>query len=575
MPARRKALGALLLLSLLIAALLGAAARRGGGHAGSAAQRRPNIVMIIDDDQTAEQQRFLTKTNAAIGGHGVTFDNSFVNFSLCCPSRSTLMTGQYAHNHGVFGDEPPSGGYSKLAPTLGNTLPVWLQRTGYHTGLVGKFLNHYGRTSPRIVPPGWNEWYGEVDNHDVGGNYSVYGYTLNENGRLVHYGSRPSVVDPPVYESDVLSRLAAGFIRRAPSDQPFFLYVAPRDPHLEPIACGCAFDNPRAAPRYEGTLAGLTAPRTASFNEADVSDKPAAVRKLPVLPPTEIKRIDARYRAEAESLLGVDDLVENVVRTLKQQGELANSVILFTSDNGFFHGEHRINRGKVLPYEPSIRVPLLIRAPGLPQGVHRRQLVGNEDLAPTILDFADARPGRVQDGLSLLPIMRDPRYWPGRAIDLEAYRQAVPAARANNPPVIFRGVRTDRYMYARYGGGAQELYDLRSDPLELQNAAADPAYARVRTSLQRLLGQLASCAGRACLGKPALTLSVRGCSTALVSGSGVPQEATFYLDGERLGHDERPPLRIGLPRGSRGKDLRAEATSLDGRIVSLARKLRC
>ena len=568
-------------ISLLLAVLIGVAAllshgQGGSSHGGSAATRRPNIVMIIDDDQTAEQQRFLAKTNSAIGGHGVTFNNSFVNFSLCCPSRSTLMTGQYAHNHRVLGDEPPAGGYEKLAPTLGNTLPVWLQRAGYHTGLFGKFLNHYGRVSPTAVPPGWNEWYGEVDNHRVGGNYSVYGYTLNENGRLVHYGSRPSVVDPPVFSTDVLSRLAAGFIRRrARSDQPFFLYIAPRDPHLEPIACRCPFDNPRAAPRHEGTLAGLTAPRTANFNEADVSDKPPAVRNLPLLPPTEIKRIDARYRAEAESLLGVDDLVENVVRTLKQQGDLGNSVILFTSDNGFFHGEHRINRGKVLPYEPSIRVPLLIRAPGLPQGVHRRQPVGNVDLAPTILDFARARPGRVQDGQSLIPIMRDPRYWPGRGLDLEAYRKPVNAKQGSSPPVIFQGVRTDRYMYARYRSGAQELYDLRNDPLELQNAASDPAYAGARTALQRLLGQLVNCVGRACRGKPALSLQVHGCSTAAVSGTGVPQAATFYLAGRWLGRDDTPPIRIGLPPGSRGKNLQAVATSLDGRIVSMEQRLRC
>jgi N-acetylglucosamine-6-sulfatase len=574
-------LSAVVSVGLLLAVLIGAAALLGPGHGGSghgtsAAPRRPNIVMIIDDDQTAEQQRFLTKTNAAIGGHGVTFDNSFVNFSLCCPSRSTLLTGQYAHNHGVLGDEPPAGGYEKLAPTLGNTLPVWLQRAGYHTGLFGKFLNHYGRISPTTVPPGWNDWYGEVDNHRVGGNYSVYGYTLNENGRLVHYGSRPSVVDPPAYETDVLSRLAAGFIRRqAPSGQPFFLYIAPRDPHLEPIACRCPFDNPRAAPRYEGTLAGLTAPRTASFNEADVSDKPAAVRRLPLLPPTEIKRIDARYRAEAESLLGVDDLVENVVRTLKQQGELANSVILFTSDNGFFHGEHRINRGKVLPYEPSIRVPLLIRAPGLPQGVHRRQLVGNVDLAPTILDFARASPGRVQDGRSLIPIMRDPRYWPGRGLELEAYRKPTNAKQGGNPPIIFQGVRTDRYMYARYRSGAQELYDLRKDPLELQNAASDPAYSGARTSLRRLLGELANCVGGACRSRPDLRLEVRGCSTAVVSGPGAPQDATFYLAGRRLGRDDLPPIRFGVPPGSRGKQLRAVVTSLDGRIVSLEQRLHC
>src|SRR5262249_34095598 len=159
MPVGEPPLRAILVMALLTVGLVGAVALLRGGSSGHASPRRPNIVMIIDDDQTAEQQRFLPQTNAALGGHGVTFDNSFVNFSLCCPSRSTLLTGQYAHNHGVLGDEPPTGGYAKLAPTLENTLPVWLQNAGYYTGLIGKFLNHYWSVDPNRVPPGWNEWY--------------------------------------------------------------------------------------------------------------------------------------------------------------------------------------------------------------------------------------------------------------------------------------------------------------------------------------------------------------------------------------------------------------------------------
>ncbi len=566
---------ALLLAALLCGGVFGAVAFLRSGPSGHAPEGRPNIVMIIDDDQSAEQQRFLTKTNAAIGRHGVTFDNSFVNFSLCCPSRSTLLTGQYAHNHGVLGDEPPTGGYPKLAPTLGNTLPVWLQGAGYYTGLIGKFLNHYGSPDPHTVPPGWNQWDGTVDNRRVGGNYSAYGYTLNENGRLVHYGSKPSVVDPAIYQTDVFSRMAADFIRRrAPIDHPFFLYIAPRDPHVEPASCKCYGNNPRAAPRHEGTLAGVTAPRTPDFNEADVSDKPPDIKKLPLLTPSKVALVDALYRAQAESLLGVDDLVQNVVRTLRQQGELNNTVILFTSDNGFLHGEHRVLQGKVLPYEPSIRVPLLIRAPGVAQGVHRRQLVENIDLAPTILDFAHANPGRVQDGRSLVPIMRSNRYWPGVGLELEAYGNPTSLKNANNPPLFFRGMRTDRYLYANYGSGEQELYDLRNDPFELQNAASDPAYARVKASLQSLLSGLARCAGKTCRSRPALKLNVRNCSTAMVVGGGEAQEATFYLHRKKIGNDSKPPIQVRLHDGSNGAKLEAVASSLDGRKVSLTRKLR-
>jgi N-acetylglucosamine-6-sulfatase len=576
--ADKRAFGSLLLAGLLCAAVglapAGTQAKK-RGHAKM--QKRPNIVLIMDDDQSVNLQQYLTKTNAAIGQHGVTFDNSFVNYSLCCPSRSTMLTGQYAHNHGVRGNQLPSGGYSKLAPTLGNTLPVWLQKAGYYTAHIGKFLNGYGTTAPDTeVPPGWNEWYGSIDNPDgfTGGTYTAYGYALNENGQVVHYGSTPDVVDPATYQTDVYSQKAADFIRRrAPSLKPFYLSVAPRDPHAEAGSCNCAGDNPRAAPRYEGTLAGLSAPRNPDFNEADVSDKPSNIKNLAVLSQTGINGVDARYRARAEAVLGVDDLVQNVVSTLQQQGELKNTVLIFTSDNGFFHGEHRVPQGKVRLYEPSIRVPLLIRAPGMPNGVHRSQPVGNVDLAPTILDFADAKAGRKEDGESLVSIMEHRRDWPGRGMDLETYFTPDATEDPEDPPLNYQGVRTDRYLYANYGTGEQELYDLRLDPFELQNAAANPAYASVKASLQGLLSGLARCAGRRCRTRPAMKLKLRNCSAALLAGKGQPQEATFYLRGKKIGSDTKPPIRVGLPRAFSGEKLEAVASSLDGRTVSLKRKL--
>jgi arylsulfatase A-like enzyme len=542
---------------------------------------RPNIVLIMDDDQNVEMQRFLTKTNAAIGGQGVTFDNSFVNYSLCCPSRSTMLTGQYAHNHGVRSNTLPTGGYSRLAPTLANTLPVWLQRAGYYTAHIGKFLNGYGTTAPDTeVPPGWNEWYGSLDNPDsfTGGTYTAYGYTLNENGQIVHYGSTPDVVDPSTYQTDVYSQKAADFIRRAaPSRQPFYLSLAPRDPHGESGACSCVpANNPRAAPRYEGSLNGLSAPRDPSFNEGDVSDKPADIRNLPPLTPTQIANVDSAYRARAESLLGVDDLVQNVVSTLAATGELNNTVLMFTSDNGFFHGEHRVPRGKVRLYEPSIRVPLLIRAPGIPKGVHRGQPVSNVDLAPTILDFARATAGRVQDGMSLVPLMKDRRDYPGRALDEEAFfNTSDPTEDPEDPPLNYVGVRTDRYLYAQHGSGEQELYDLRADPFELQNQTGNPVYAPAQAALRSLLSGEARCAGKTCRVRPAVKLKPHDCTSAQVSGKGKPQDATFYLRGKKIRRDAKPPIRARLPNASSGNRLEAVVTSLDGRIVTLKRTLHC
>ena len=569
--------GALLLALLLCAAVAmppgSSEAKKKKPHV---KQKRPNIVVIMDDDQSTQLQGFLSKTNAAIGGRGVTFDNSFVNYSLCCPSRSTLLTGQYAHNHGVRGNNFPSGGYSKLAPTLSNTLPVWLQRAGYYTGHVGKFLNGYGTTSPDTeVPPGWNEWYGSLDDPDgyAGGTYTAYGYTLNENGQIVHYGSTPDVVDPATYQTDVYSRKAADFIQRnAPSRQPFYLSVAPRDPHLE-NGCSCDPNNsPRAAPRYEGAFSGLTAPRNPDFNEADVSDKPSNISSLPLLSPTQVDRVDANYRAQAEALLGVDDLVQNVVNALQSTGELKNTVLLFTSDNGFFHGQHRVQQGKIRLYEPSIRVPLQIAGPGVPHGVHRSQPVTNADLAPTILEFAHAKAGRKEDGISLLPLMKSRLDWPGRGLDLETYFNPDTTEDPEDPPLNYLGVRTDRYLYADYGTGERELYDLRNDPFELQNSIANPAYSRVTASLQRLLGGLADCAGRRCRSKPALKLRFRGCTKATVGGKGKAQEGTFYLRGRRIHRDVRRPIEARLPR-SAGARLTVVATSLDGRTVSLQRRV--
>jgi arylsulfatase A-like enzyme len=249
-------------------------------------------------------------------------------------------------------------------------------------------------------------------------------------------------------------------------------------------------------------------------------------------------------------------------------------VLIFTSDNGFFHGEHRVRQGKVRVYEPSIRVPLEIRAPGMAKGVHRKQPVGNVDLAPTILDFANAKPGRKEDGMSLVPIMKGKRDFPGRALDLETYFTPDDLEDPEDPPTNYQGVRTDRYLYAVYGNGERELYDLRSDPFELQNQAGNPIYATVQNALQRLLSSEAVCAGKRCRARPKVKLKAR-CTSAKVAGKGKPQEATFYLRGKKVKRDRKAPIRARLPHPSSGQKLEAVVSSLDGRIVTLKRTLHC
>ena len=581
----RRPFGAAAILGLACAAI---ALFPGGGEAAKKPkkkkQARPNIVMVMTDDQAAEQQRYMPKTNALLDQGGVNFTNNFVTYPLCCPSRSTWLTGQYPHNHGVRSNQFPSGGYAKLDKS--NTLPVWLQSAGYRTAHIGKFLNGYGRTSPDTeVPPGWSEWYGSLDDPDayIGGTYSMYGYTLNENGSVVHYGSTPDVVDPPTYQTDVYSAKAADFIRRnAPSSKPFFLSVAPLASHTEGGAPGN--NNPRAAPRHEGAFASEVPPTKPSFNESDVSDKPQSIQNLNPLTPLQRQQVGDNYRARAESLLAVDDMVQNIADTLGSQGELKNTVIIFTSDNGYFHGEHRVRQGKVRLYEESIRVPLLIRGPGFPKGKNRTQPVANVDLAPTIADIADAKPQRKIDGRSLLPIAEDKLLSPGRPIGIEAFFPSDPEEDPETPPLNYTSVRTDRYIYAEYGTGESELYDLYSDPYQLTSRHADPSLAPVRAALDRLLARTANCAGGACAARPALKLKLSfdredGCITGGVqirlAGSDADEalQGRIYSRSRKSGVDNSGPIegKVGakLLSAKRKNRLTVNATLLDGRVASV------
>ena len=521
----RWAAGALLAVALVLGGC--------GASAEPGQQTKANVLVLLTDDQTIESMRVMAGVRAELGASGTTFEQSFVSNPLCCPSRATLYTGQYAHNHGVIGNRPPEGGYGRLDKS--EWLPVWLQRAGYHTVHIGKFMNRYGMDSPPTeVPPGWNEWYTSVDPST----YSFTEYQLNENG-VVSSGHG--------YSTDEYTERAVDAVERlAPSADPFFLSVAYLAPHSGRPAesddpAGLA--TPMPSPRHRDAFAAEALPLSPAFDEADVSDKPSFVRRLPRLSAERTAAIREMYQQELESLLAVDEGVVRVVDALRSAGELENTLIVFTSDNGFFHGEHRVPYGKVMVYEPSIRVPLVLRGPGVPAGERRRQLVTNADLAPTILEAAGAAPaGRVPDGRSLFPLLRDR----GLAWGRELLVEGAPGFRA----VAYAALRNDRFVYAEHDNGERELYDLRRDPHQLENAIGLRRYAAVEARLAERLAALHACAGRGCWSAPRLRLAMRGCR-GLVKGAAL----------------ERVRVR------RRGARLHARVWTRDGRIVTVGRRL--
>jgi arylsulfatase A-like enzyme len=529
----------------------------------------------MTDDQTVEQMKVLPRTRALIGDAGASFESSFVSFPLCCPSRASFLTGQYPHNHRVLENYPPRGGFQRL--DADETLAVWLSRAGYFTGQIGKLMNGYS-TSPVGVPPGWAEWHGEKTEN------RYYGYGLYENGRTVTYGdpeeNPEDPADPASYSTDVYTRKAIDFIAaHAPSAQPFFLWVSYNAPHSggpdpPPSVHSRCRGNAKPAQRHLGAFAGEPMPRPPSFAEADVSDKPRSLRAIEPLDEADAGNIQQVYRCELESLLAVDEGVERIVGALAASGELDDTALIFTSDNGFFHGEHRISFGKNRVYEEAIRVPLLIRGPGIVPGTEVEEPVVNIDLAPTILDYAGARARIPQDGRSLLPLAARPERLRGREILIDTN--------------TYKAIRTPRYVYAehfaRADRGERELYDLRRDPYQLESRHRVKRLADVRRALADRLDALRVCDGAECRLRPRLKLGVEACDPRFVvlevrgGDAGDVVETRFMLRGRGVRRDRGAPFRSRLPlrRLRRSKSaVEAVATLIDGRRVTISRRVRC
>jgi arylsulfatase A-like enzyme len=489
-------------LAVVLVASLGLVADRGQGvlhAAGSgrapAADPRPNIVVIMTDDQTLESMRVMPNVRDLIGAPGTTFEQHFASYPLCCPSRATYLTGQLPHNHDVFDNRLPDGGFERLRPA--ETLPVWLRRAGYGTVHIGKYLNGYkGKT----VPPGWEYWHGLVCT------YRMWGYTFKHNDAPARGRCGPTTTDPARYQTDVLRDIATDFIEHHFGDaRPFFLSWAPLAPHVElGDDLDLDFRNPRPAPRHSGRFGHEPLPRPASFDEADMSDKPAFLRRGP-LTGEEIADITKRYRSRLEALLAVDEAVKAIVDKLREKAILSRTVIIFTSDNGLMEGQHRIADGKIVAYDPSAHVPLLMRGPGIPVGRTVSAMVSNVDLAATVLDLADATAGIAIDGLSLLPVAQNPAAIADRHLLLET---GEPGARQPGRR-WYAAVRTERYLYVehwlRNADGVDvrtgtELYDQSVDGQQLNSKHADPAYRAIMAELSRRLRTLQRCSGPDCRG---------------------------------------------------------------------------
>lgn len=383
--------------------------------AAAAEAARPNVVTIVTDDQTLESfnETTMPQTLRKLAGRGTSFSQGVVSTPQCCPSRAGYLTGQYAQNNKVISNRP---GYPLLKRKR-DILPEWLRAAGYRTIHVGKYLNGYAQTRGGTVAPGWDRWLSLILAHYRSPLWSIDGELRQDNQQ---------------YLTSTINGMSADMIRRyAPRKRPFYLQVDQFAPHVQLPGNESGRCRRAAIPPEEDAelFSDAQVPRNPAVNEADVSDKPAFIRDQEPLGPEQLADLDRHYGCALASLRLVDEGVSAIVSELKRAGELGNTMIVFTSDNGYGFGEHRMSLTKGLPYEEHVRVPLVIRPPrDFPRRARRGMVsaapVANIDLAPTILRLAEGEPcrdgGRCRrmDGRSLISILRgrQPRWSKRRAI---------------------------------------------------------------------------------------------------------------------------------------------------------------
>jgi len=456
----------------------------------AAAQPKPNIILVLSDDQRwdtvdAEHQSpnrpgvVMPYVTSELTNSGVTFTNAHVTTALCCPSRTSILTGEYAHRTGVHDNSPPDGGAQVFDDS--STIATWLKAAGYRTGFVGKYLNGYASLSP-YVPPGWDEWHVQVQ-------VKYYDYDLNDNGVITHFGSAAGD-----YSGDVMTQRAVDFILSS-GGQPFFLHLSQKAPH------GPA----TPAPRHIGLFAGLAPFRPPNYAVAPV-DGPAWVQ-AETWTQSEQTSTDQFRIDQLESLQAVDEGVHAIMDALRSIGQDANTLIVYTSDNGYSWGSHKW-KPKQCPYEECIRVPMIMRYP--PLGTTPRteaRFVLNIDLAPTFVELAGASvpPTHVVDGDSVVPLLSGAaaggwrnamlnEHWngtiPTNALVKQGRCSVTVSQTCKKTANCPAGEVCRMWKYVEYVTGETELYNLNADPFELNNVTAKPAHAAVKANLATKLHSL-------------------------------------------------------------------------------------
>lgn len=490
----------------------------------AASSTRPNILVIETDDMRVDELRFMPHVRRLIADTGLTFENSFAPYPLCCPSRASFLSGEYAHNHGVLDTQDPFGFRAFDDST---TIATVLHHAGYETGLVGKYLNGFGRqdvpgthrSSLHYKPPGWTDFYGLADPGGpgsegiLGGTYNYFQPTQSINGQVVTW--------PQKYSTTVLAEQSRHLIGKfAATGKPWFLWFTPIAPHFGGPPEG---DDPAATYNNKGYLNHWLTPARPNWvkgrfdgeithglgvpphgpTERNMSDKPRWMRGHPDLNQQERVAEIQLARQRAEALYVVDVQVAQTVRYLRRSGQLHNTIIMFTSDNGYYLGEHRKRQHKTTLHEPSLRVPLVMTGPGIPHG-RRYDPIATVDMAPTIAALAGVAGGMPHaDGVNMVPVIRHgDRGW-RRPVVTEArmnssrYLQAT-GTRTFDSQLDIRGLRLGRWKLTMYSTGEKELYDLAHDPLEMHSLQDDPHDARILHRLERVWRSYANCAGSAC-----------------------------------------------------------------------------